>query len=76
MSAVNSQQAEHVPQAQPAAFFRMPAVMRMTGLGRSTIYRLVAEKRFPAPVRLAARAVAWRSADIEQWSAARPTTSH
>ena len=25
--------------------------MRMTGLGRSTIYRLIAERKFPSPVR-------------------------
>jgi prophage regulatory protein len=39
--------------AQPAVFVRMPAVVRMTGLGRSTIYRLMAEDKFPSPVRLA-----------------------
>ncbi|MDH3209013.1 MAG: AlpA family transcriptional regulator [Burkholderiaceae bacterium] len=30
----------------------MPSVMRMTGLGRSTIYRLIAERRLPTPVQL------------------------
>ena len=38
--------------AQAAMFVRMAAVVRMTGLGRSTIYRLIAEHRFPSPVRL------------------------
>ena len=32
-------------------FLRMPTVMRMTGLGRSTIYRLIAERKIPSPVR-------------------------
>ncbi|HWH81899.1 MAG TPA: AlpA family phage regulatory protein [Burkholderiaceae bacterium] len=54
----------------------MAAVVRMTGLGRSTIYRLMAEDKFPSPVRLAKRAVAWRRIDLEQWSAGRPTVSH
>lgn len=36
-------------------FLRMPTVMRMTGLGRSTIYRLIAEHKFPSPVRLVNR---------------------
>lgn len=69
---------QHQPAAdpQPTMFMRMTAVVRMTGLGRSTIYRLIAEKKFPSPVRLAARAVAWRRTDLEQWSAARPTASH
>ncbi|HOW49095.1 MAG TPA: AlpA family phage regulatory protein [Rubrivivax sp.] len=62
--------------AQAAMFVRMAAVVRMTGLGRSTIYRLIAEHRFPSPVRLAKRAVAWRRADLEQWGAGRPTVSH
>lgn len=57
-------------------FVRMAAVVRMTGLGRSTIYRLMAEDKFPPPVRLAKRAVAWRRIDLERWSAARPTVSH
>jgi prophage regulatory protein len=62
--------------AQPAVFVRMPAVVRMTGLGRSTIYRLMADDKFPSPVRLAKRAVAWRRIDLEQWRAGRPTVAH
>ena len=61
---------------QPAEFVRMTAVLRMTGLGRSTIYRLMAEDKFPSPVRLAKRAVGWRRLDLEQWSAGRPTVTH
>lgn len=57
-------------------FLRIAAVMRLTGLGRSTIYRLVAEEQFPSPVRLAKRAVAWRQCDLELWSAKRPLASH
>jgi prophage regulatory protein len=57
-------------------FLRMRAVLRLTGLGRSTIYRLVADKKFPSPVRLGRRAVAWRRADVERWSEARPSITH
>lgn len=57
-------------------FLRMPTVMRMTGLGRSTIYRLIADSKFPSPVRLGPRAVAWRREDLDQWSEARPVVSH
>ncbi len=57
-------------------FLRLPAVTRLTGLGRSTIYRLVAEDKFPSPVKLSSRAIGWHWADLERWSAARPTTSH
>lgn len=36
-------------------FLRLPAVLQATGLGRSTVYRMVAEHTFPAPVKLAWR---------------------
>ena len=60
--------------AMPTAFLRLGDVMRVTGLARSTVYRLMAENGFPAPCRLARRAVGWRSDDIAQWSAARPVS--
>ena len=53
-------------------FLRLQAVIRITGLSRSTLYRLIAEKRFPRPVRLGLRAVAWRRADIDAWGTTRP----
>ncbi|MCW5660350.1 MAG: AlpA family transcriptional regulator [Burkholderiaceae bacterium] len=62
---------------EPARLFaRLPAVIRATGLGRSTIYRLVASGAFPRPVHLGPRAVAWRWSDLEQWSATRATDHH
>jgi prophage regulatory protein len=67
--------ARDVSDAQPL-FLRLPAVMKLTGLGRSTIYRMVADERFPRPVRLASRAVAWRRADLDQWSESRPIVTH
>jgi prophage regulatory protein len=60
----------------PALFLRLPAVMKLTGLGRSTIYRMVAERRFPCPVRIASRAVAWRRSDLDRWSESRPMVTH
>ena len=76
---MNQTQIQSKPSAgdvQPALLVRIAAVVRMTGLGRSTIYRLIAEDKFPSPVRLAKRAVAWRRIDLEQWSAGRPTVPH
>jgi len=57
-------------------FLRMPMVVRMTGLCRSTIYRLIAESKFPGPVRLGDRAVAWRQSDIDKWSEERRPPPH
>lgn len=62
------------PPAMPVAFLRLGDVMRITGLARSTVYRLVARQSFPPPCRLGVRAVGWRSSDIAQWSAARPSS--
>ena len=46
---------------------RMPEVCQFTGLGKSTIYKKLADGSFPAPVRLGPRAVGWRSGDIVEW---------
>ena len=57
-------------------FLRMPLVVRMTGLGRSTIYRLIAQNKFPGPVRVGDRAVAWRQVDLDKWSEGRLPSPH
>ena len=66
------------PKFEPPAptFLRMPLVVRMTGLGRSTIYRLIAENKFPGPVRVGDRAVAWRQVDLDKWSEERLPPPH
>ena len=65
-----------VPDDVVAVLLRLPAVMHVTGLSRSTLYRLIAGEQFPRPVRLGLRAVAWRRSDVEAWSEARPITAH
>lgn len=64
------------PDPDICPFLRMWAVTRLTGLGRSTIYRLVAQDKFPSPVRLSNRTVAWRRTDLERWTEGRPTVAH
>lgn len=54
---------------------RLPKVIQMTGLARSTIYKLISDERFPPPLKLTQRAVAWRLLDIEQWIASRGPTN-
>lgn len=48
---------------------RLPAVKSRTGLSRSTIYSHVANKQFPAPISLGARAVGWLEEDVNNWLA-------
>jgi len=54
---------------------RLPHVLERTGLGRSTLYRLLAEGLFPPPVRIGRRAVAWRADDIQDWIESRPVAA-
>ena len=63
-------------ESHSALFLRIGTVVRITGLGRSTIYRLMADEQFPSPVRLTKRVVAWRRTDLERWSEGRPTAAH
>ena len=48
-------------------FVRMPTVMAVVGLARSTIYELIQKQRFPAPEKLTAHAAGWRVADVRAW---------
>ncbi len=44
-------------------------------LSKSSIWRLVRQGAFPAPVKLSAGCTAWRLADIEHWESSREATS-
>jgi len=55
------------PSNAPPAFYRLRDVMRITALSRSTVYRRIAEGRFPEPVHLGGRASAWPSAALQAW---------
>ena len=46
---------------------RMPEVMTNTGLARSTIYKMIAEKKFPEQISLGIKSVGWLECDIQNW---------
>lgn len=46
---------------------RLAEVKHRVGLSRSTIYRWMAEGRFPKPVRLGNYIVAWEEQVIDDW---------
>jgi prophage regulatory protein len=52
-------------------FLRLPKVKAVTGLSKSSLYELIRANRFPAPVHLGARTVAWVAAEVKQWAAER-----
>ena len=51
---------------------RLRAVLERTGLSRTQLYDLKAAGKFPQPLRIGARAVAWREDEIEAWIRQRP----
>jgi prophage regulatory protein len=50
---------------------RLPDVRRLTGLSRSTLYRLSGTGNFPERVQLTLRTVAWRAKEVAAWNATR-----
>lgn len=42
-------------------------VTQVTSFSRTTIYRGVRARTFPAPVRISERRVAWRESDVQAW---------
>ena len=50
---------------------RLPEVLAVTGLGRSTLYVKVRDGAFPKPVQLGLRSVGWPAAEVEEWVQAR-----
>ena len=51
---------------------RRRQVEEITGLSRSSIYRLMRDGKFPRPVKVGLAAVRWRASDITAWLESRP----
>ena len=52
---------------QAENFFRLPTVESKTGKSRSEIYDDMAQGKFPKPVKIGERAVAWRESEVRAW---------
>lgn len=46
---------------------RLNQVINSTGLGRSSIYKYIADGKFPIPLQLSERCVGWLESEIQQW---------
>ena len=53
----------------PDRFIRLDEVKRRVGLGKTMIYRLIQEERFPAPYKLSPFASRWSDREIIAWIA-------
>lgn len=65
------------PEASKSAhlrILRLAAVIDITGLKRSMIYRLQSEKRFPQSVKLTDYAVGWLDSEVQAWVSQRAST--
>jgi len=50
---------------------RISEVKRLTGISTATLYRKIALKEFPRPVRLGELARAWPLSEVQSWIAGR-----
>lgn len=48
-------------------FIKLKEVMAKTSIRRSTIYKYMAEGRFPQSVPLGGRSVAWVESEVDEW---------
>lgn len=46
---------------------RLPQVMARVGLKKTAIYKMIANKEFPAQLKLGAHASGWLESDIQRW---------
>jgi prophage regulatory protein len=56
-------------------YIRRTEVEDLTGLSRSTIYRMMDAGQFPRPIRLTQKAVGWKETDIAAWLDSRPVAA-
>lgn len=54
---------------------RRSEVEKITGLSRTSIYRMMNDNEFPRPLRIGKRSVAWREVDLTEWLENLPSTS-
>lgn len=45
---------------------RLPAVLKIVGISRAQLYKLLGKNEFPQPVHIG-KSVAWRNSDLEKW---------
>jgi len=57
--------------AQQERFIRLPEVMHLCGLSRSTIYDLIGRDAFPQQISLGGKNVAWVQSEVSAWMVAR-----
>ncbi|WP_458251066.1 helix-turn-helix transcriptional regulator [Geobacter anodireducens] len=52
---------------------RLPEILNLTGVSRSTIWRWIKAGYFPRPVRMSPGTIGWKSTDVLDWLASLST---
>ena len=53
----------------PERLIRLPEVMRRVGLGKSMIYELIKQERFPRPYKISPSTSRWSETEVVAWIA-------
>ncbi|HBY86719.1 MAG TPA: transcriptional regulator [Colwellia sp.] len=48
-------------------FIRLPQVLNLTGLGKTSVYKLMNNNTFPLAISVGVRRIAWRYSDVQFW---------
>ena len=49
------------------SFIRLPKVKQLTGFGRSQIYLLIKQGKFPKQIHIGPNSVAWLDSEVSDW---------
>jgi predicted DNA-binding transcriptional regulator AlpA len=52
------------PILPPEGFVRLPVVLRVLGIGKTTLWQGIRDGRIPKPVKIGSRITAWKVEDI------------
>ncbi len=64
----SSQQADSAPVPEPVdRILRIGMVCEVTGLGKSTLYRMMREGKFPPARRISSNSIGWRLSEVNAW---------
>ena len=64
------------PATGSPVILRWPAVEKITGRSRSSVWRDIRKGKFPAAVQIGDNAVGWYAHEIHEWIASRPRAAY
>lgn len=57
----------NAPALPDTGFVRQPLVLALVPISKSTLWRRIQARTFPAPIKLSPGVTVWRAEDIRQW---------